>query len=412
MLDAFICLFGMAALVAVAYGFSLERALINWRTVSLALLLQVVFGAVVLYIPAGQLVLEALSDGIGAILDYAQDGIVFVFGDVGSGKLGFVFAFQVLPAIVFFSSLIAVLYHTGVMQWVVRIIGGLFRSVLRTSAPESLAAATNIFIGQTEAPIAIRPFLVQMTRSELFAVMVGGLATVAGATMAGYVTLGVELKYLIAASFMAAPGALAMAKIMVPEKPDAHLINNVDELSQKSVDDPVNIFDAAAKGATSGLMLAANVGAMLIAFIALIALVNGALGWIGGLAGYPELTIQLVLGYLFAPIAYLIGVPWGEAVQAGGYIGQKLVLNEFVAYVDLVANGGDLSEHTRAVVIFALCGFANFSSIAILLGGLGSMAPERRPEIATLGVRALLAASMANLMSAAIASFFLLLGAN
>ena len=211
---------------------------------------------------------------------------------------------------------------------------------------------------------------------------------------------------------MAAPGALAMAKIMVPEKPDAHLINNVDELSQKSVDDPVNIFDAAAKGATSGLMLAANVGAMLIAFIALIALVNGALGWIGGLAGYPELTIQLVLGYLFAPIAYLIGVPWGEAVQAGGYIGQKLVLNEFVAYVDLVANGGDLSEHTRAVVIFALCGFANFSSIAILLGGLGSMAPERRPEIATLGVRALLAASMANLMSAAIASFFLLLGAN
>ncbi len=412
MLNALICLVGMAVLVAVAFAFSLDRQSINWRTVGLALLLQLVFGAVVLYIPAGQVVLETMSAGIAAILDYAKDGIVFVFGDVGSGKLGFVFAFQVLPAIVFFSSLIAVLYHTGAMQWVVRIIGGLFRSVLKTSAPESLAAATNIFIGQTEAPIAIRPFLVQMTRSELFAVMVGGLATVAGATMAGYVTLGVELKYLIAASFMAAPGALAMAKILVPEKQDAKLINNVEDLITAAEDQPVNIFDAAAKGATSGLMLAANVGAMLIAFIALIALANGALGWLGGLVGFEALSIQLVLGYLFAPIAFLIGVPWVEAVEAGSYIGQKLVLNEFVAYVDLVNNGGALTEHTRAVVIFALCGFANFSSIAILLGGLGSMAPERRPEIATLGVRALLAASLANLMSAAIASFFLLLGAN
>jgi CNT family concentrative nucleoside transporter len=248
-----------------------------------------------------------------------------------------------------------------------------------------------------------------MTRSELFAVMVGGLATVAGATMAGYVTLGVELKYLIAASFMAAPGGLAMAKIVVPEQEQAQLINQVSELT--TADElPVNIFDAAAKGATSGLMLAANVGAMLIAFIALIALANGALGWAGALFGMPDLSIQLVLGYVFSPIAFLIGVPWAEAVQAGGYIGQKLVLNEFVAYVDLVANGGALSDHTRAVVTFALCGFANFSSIAILLGGIGSMAPERRPEIATLGVRALLAASLANLMSAAFASFFLLLG--
>ncbi len=407
--NALICLAGIAALVAVAYAFSVDRAGINWRTVLLALGLQAVFGALVLYIPAGQVVLATLAEGVGAILDYAKDGILFVFGDVGSGKLGFVFAFQVLPAIVFFSALISVAYYTGAMQWIVRIIGGLFRSVLKTSAPESLSATANIFIGQTEAPIAIRPFLVQMTRSELFAVMVGGLATVAGATMAGYVTLGVDLKYLIAASFMAAPGGLAMAKIIVPEKSGARLINNVDELVD-SEEQPVNIFEAAAKGATSGLMLAANVGAMLIAFIALIALANGVLGWAGSLVGFEALSIQLVLGYVFAPIAWLIGIPMGEAVQAGSYIGQKLVLNEFVAYVDLVANGGALSEHTRAVVTFALCGFANFSSIAILLGGLGSMAPERRTEIATLGVRALLAASMANLMSAAFASFFLLLG--
>ena len=409
MLNALICLVGVAALVGIATLFSVQRQAINWRTVLYALAMQAGLGALVLYVPVGQLILAAMTTGIGAILGYANDGIAFVFGDMGTGKLGFVFAFQVLPAIIFFSSLISVLYYTGAMQWVVRIIGGLFSSVLKTSAPESLSAATNIFIGQTEAPIAIRPFLVQMTRSELFAVMVGGLATVAGATMAGYVALGVDLKYLIAASFMAAPGGLAMAKIVVPEQKGARLVNNVSDIASTE-EEPANIFDAAAKGASSGLMLAANVGAMLIAFIALVALGNGLLGWFGGLFGFPELSIQLVLGYAFAPIAFLIGIPWAEAIAAGGFIGQKLVLNEFVAYVDLVANGGGLSDHTRAVVTFALCGFANFSSIAILLGGIGTMAPERRPEIATLGVRALLAASLANLMSAAIASFFLLLG--
>ncbi|MEE4281580.1 MAG: NupC/NupG family nucleoside CNT transporter [Pseudomonadales bacterium] len=409
MFTALICLVGAAVLVGLAFLFSLDRKRINWRTVLLALAMQAGVGALVLYVPMGQAVLAAMTTGVSAILDYAKDGIVFVFGEVGSGKLGFVFAFQVLPAIIFFSSLISVLYYTGVMRWVVMVIGGLFRSVLRISAPESLSAAANIFMGQTEAPIAVRPFLVQMSRSELFAVMVGGLATVAGATMAGYAALGVELKYLIAASFMAAPGGIAMAKIFVPEQPDAKLINDVGELGS-SEEDPANIFDAAAKGATSGLMLAANVGAMLIAFIALIALANGLFGWVGGLAGFPQLSLELVLGYLFAPIAFLIGVPWAEAVQAGSFIGQKLVLNEFVAYVNLVSDGANLSAHTTAVVTFALCGFANFSSIAILLGGIGSMAPERRPEIAQLGVRALLAASLANLMSAAIASFFLLLG--
>ena len=409
MINPLICLVGVAVLVGLAFLFSTERKGVNWRTVGLALLMQVSFGALVLYVPVGQVILQAMTTGVGAILTYAQDGISFVFGDIGRGKLGFVFAFQVLPAIIFFSALISVLYYTGIMQWIVRIIGGLFSRVLKTSAPESLSAATNIFIGQTEAPIAIRPFLAQMTRSELFAVMVGGLATVAGATMAGYVAIGVDLKYLIAASFMAAPGGLAMAKIIVPERDDAQLVNKVEELAEPE-EQPVNILDAAAKGASSGMMLAANVGAMLIAFIALIALVNGLLGWSGEMVGLPGLSIEFLLGHLFSPIAFLIGIPWSEAVQAGSYIGQKLVLNEFVAYVDFVANGQDLSDHTKAVVTFALCGFANFSSIAILLGGIGVMAPQRRPEIATLGVRALLAASLANLMSAAIASFFLLLG--
>jgi len=396
-------------LVGIAFLFSTNRKGINWRTVVLALLLQVFVGALVLYVPVGQTALAGITTAVSAVLTYAQDGIAFIFGDLGTGKLGFVFAFQVLPVIIFFSSLISVLYYTGIMQWVVRIIGGLLSRLLQTSAPESLSAATNIFIGQTEAPIAIRPFLSSMSRSELFAVMVGGLATVAGSTMAGYVALGVDLQYLIAASFMAAPGGLAMAKILVPEQSDAKLVNKIEELDDDE-DQPVNILDAAAKGASSGLLLAANVGAMLIAFIALIALANGLLEWSGGMLGMPGLSIQLILGYVFSPIAWLIGIPWDEAMQAGSYIGQKLVLNEFVAYVDFIANGQALSDHTKAVITFALCGFANFSSIAILLGGLGMMVPERRPEIATLGMRALVAASLANLMSAAIASFFLLLG--
>ncbi|MEM7077610.1 MAG: NupC/NupG family nucleoside CNT transporter [Pseudomonadota bacterium] len=409
-MNALICLLGIAVLVVLALLLSTDRRNVNWRTVGFALALQAGFGAIVLYVPPGQALLGALTDGVGAVLSYAQDGIAFMFGDLGRGNFGLIFAFQVLPAIVFFSALISMLYYLGIMQWFVRIIGGLFRSLLKTSAPESLSAAANIFVGQTEAPIAVRPFLARMTRSEFFAVMVGGLATVAGGAMAGYVAIGVELKYLIAASFMAAPGGLAMAKILVPERADAPLINRVEQLDAPE-DAPVNVIDAAAKGATQGMQLAVNVGAMLIAFIALIALLNGALGWMGGLVGFPHLTIELVLGYLFSPIAFLLGIPWLEAIDAGSFIGQKLVLNEFVAYINLIEQGGHLSDHTKAVVTFALCGFANFSSIAILLGGLGVMAPERRGEIATMGLRALLGASLANLMSAAIASFFLLLGA-
>ena len=270
-----------------------------------------------------------------------------------------------------------------------------------------MSAATNIFIGQTEALFTVKPFVAHMSRSELFAVMVGGLATVAGATMAGYVALGVSLNYLIAASFMAAPGAIAMAKIFVPERGDTQFVETLEQIDDDDEDPPVNVIDAAAKGATSGLQLAVNVGAMLIAFIGLIAMFNGMLGSFGGVAGFPQLSIELILGYVFSPLAWLMGIPWSEAVQSGGYIGQKIVLNEFVAYVDFVATGQELGEHTKAVITFALCGFANLSSIAILLGGLGLIAPTRRAEIATLGMRALLAASLANFMSATIASFFL-----
>jgi len=284
------------------------------------------------------------------------------------------------------------------------LIGGALRKLLKTSHTESMASAANIFIGQTEAPLVVRPYIAGMTRSELFAVMVGGLASIAGSVMAGYAALGIEMKYLLAASFMAAPGGLMMAKIMIPEtetpaQPDA--VEGDDSHSY------VNIFDAAAAGAMTGLQMAMAVGAMLLAFIALIAALNGLLGWTSSLIGFEAITIEGILGYLFQPIAFLLGVPWSEATIAGGLIGQKLVLNEFVAYIAYLDLADTLSPITQAVVVFALCGFANFSSIAILLGGLGALAPSRRDDISRLGVRALLAATLANLLSAALGGFFL-----
>jgi CNT family concentrative nucleoside transporter len=290
------------------------------------------------------------------------------------------------------------------MQWLVRIIGGALRKLIKTSHTESMASAANIFIGQTEAPLVVRPYIAGMTRSELFAVMVGGLASIAGSVMAGYAALGIEVKYLLAASFMAAPGGLMMAKIMIPETETP-----VDPEDQAGLDNQqyVNIFDAAAAGAMTGLQMAAAVGAMLLAFIALIAVLNGILGWAGALVGFDSITLEMLLGYLFQPIAFLLGVPWSEANIAGSLIGQKLVLNEFVAYISFLNEAEGLSPLSQAIVIFALCGFANFSSIAILLGGLGALAPNRRDDISRLGIRALCCATLANLMSAALAGFFL-----
>jgi concentrative nucleoside transporter, CNT family len=399
-----ISLFGVALLLVIAFVFSAHRKAINWRTVGGAFAIQAIIGAFVLYFPPGIKLLLALTEYVKNILAYSQQGIDFIFGPVGNKSLGFIFAFNVLPVIVFFSALISVLYHLGIMSWIIRLIGGFLQVVLRTSRPESMSAAANIFVGQTEAPLVVKPFIPHMTQSELFAIMVGGLASIAGSVMAGYAGMGVEIKYLLAASFMAAPGGLLMAKIMLPETNEYK--NELAELDDKN-EQYANIFDAAASGAASGMQLALNVGAMLLAFIALIALLNGIIGWAGGLFGVDDLTFQVILGYVFQPIAWAIGVPWEEANIAGSFIGQKMVVNEFVAYLDFLKYQAELSPATQAIVVFALCGFANFSSIAILMGGIGALAPTRRKEIARLGLKAVMAATLANLMSAALAGFFL-----
>jgi len=400
-------LLGVVFLIAVAYAFSSSRSHINWRTVGGAFAIQALIGLFIIYSDFGSRVLLSITKFVEVIISYSQQGIDFLFGQLGNQSLGFIFAFNVLPVIIFFSSLIAVLYHLGIMALVIRVIGGALQKLLGTSRPESMSAAANIFVGQTEAPLLIKPFLPSMTRSELFAVMVGGLASIAGSIMAGYAGLGVELKYLLAASFMAAPGGLLMAKLLEPETQQAN--DTLTEVKEDA-EEYANIFDAAASGAASGMKLAVNVGAMLLAFIALIALLNGVLGFLGGLFNYDQLSIQLILGYVFQPIAFLIGVPWNEAQLAGSFIGQKVVVNEFVAYLDFIKYSDQLSAQTQAIVTFALCGFANLSSIAILMGGIGALAPTRRKQIAQLGLKAVFAATLANLMSAALAGVFISLG--
>ncbi|WP_435955351.1 NupC/NupG family nucleoside CNT transporter [Dryocola sp. BD626] len=419
-------LIGMIVLLLIAVLLSSNRKAINLRTVLGAWLIQVGIGALILYVPVGRKVLLAMSEGVANVIAYGNAGISFLFGGLASDKMfelfgggGFIFALRVLPIIVFFSSLIAVLYYLGIMQLVIRILGGGLRKVLKTSRTESLSATANIFVGQTEAPLVVRPYIATMTRSELFAVMCGGLASVAGSVLAGYAQMGVPLEYLIAASFMAAPGGLLFAKIMLPETETPNDAPQLESM-KNDPDRPANVLDAAASGAASGMQLALNVGAMLLAFVALIALLNGMLSGIGGWFNYPQLSMELILGWVFAPLAWLIGVPWAEANVAGSFIGQKLIINEFVAYLNFgeylkddatVAAAGlqVLSDHSKAIISFALCGFANLSSIAILIGGLGSMAPNRRHEIAQLGLKAVAAGTLSNLMSATIAGVFLAL---
>ncbi|OFC70772.1 NupC/NupG family nucleoside CNT transporter [Alteromonas confluentis] len=402
-----VSLLGIVLLLGIAFLLSSNRNKINWRTVGGAFAIQALIGAFILYFEPGIQMLLAMTEFVGDIIGYSQQGIDFVFGAVGNKSLGFIFAFNVLPVIIFFSSLIAVLYYLGIMNWVIRLIGGFLQKVLNTSRPESMSAAANIFVGQTEAPLVVRPFIPHMTRSELFAVMVGGLASIAGSVMAGYAGMGVELKYLLAASFMAAPGGLLMAKIMLPETESAKDDLKDIDASETSY---ANVFDAAASGAASGLQLALNVGAMLLAFVALIAMLNGLIGWAGALFGYEDVTFQGILGYVLQPLAWAIGVPWNEAQLAGSFIGQKFVVNEFVAYLDFLQHQQELSEVSQAIITFALCGFANFSSIAILMGGIGAMAPTRRKEIAQLGLKAIFAATLSNLLSASLAGFYLSLG--
>lgn len=396
-------LIGIVVLLACAVLLSESRKSINWKTVSRALLLQVGFAALVLYFPWGQAALTSLSSGVSSLLGFADEGIRFLFGDLAN--TGFIFAVRVLPIIIFFSALISALYYLGIMQKVIEFIGGGIQKFLGTSKAESLVATGNIFLSQGESPLLVRPFLSRMTRSELFAVMAGGMASVAGSVLGGYAGLGVELKYLIAASFMAAPGSLMMAKIIVPERDTPVDQSSVEmDKAQES-----NVIDALASGAMNGMKVAVAVGTMLIAFVSVIAMVNTGLESLGEVAGLSGITLQALFGYLFSPLAWVIGVPSHEVLAAGSYIGQKIVMNEFVAFIDFVEHKALLSEHSQVIITFALCGFANIGSIAIQLGSIGVIAPERRSEVANLGIKAVLAGTLANLMSACLAGIFILL---
>ena len=396
-------LLGVLTLIFCALILSENRKSINWKTVSRALILQVGFAALVLYVPWGQSALMNLSEGVAKLLFFAQIGTEFLFGHLASD--GFIFAVRVLPIIIFFSALISALYYLGIMQKVIEFIGGGIQRFLGTSKAESLVATGNIFLSQGESPLLIRPFLAKMTRSELFAVMAGGMASVAGSVLGGYAGLGIELKYLIAASFMAAPGSLLMAKIIVPERgtPIDQSGVEIDKANDS------NIIDALASGAMNGMKVAVAVGTMLIAFVSVIAMANSGLEYFGEIFGFSGITLQTILGYLFSPLAWLIGVTDDEALMAGSYIGQKIIMNEFVAFNDFIEHKEMLSAHTQVIITFALCGFANIGSIAIQLGSIGVIAPERRAEVANLGIKAVLAGTLANLMSACLAGIFVLL---
>jgi CNT family concentrative nucleoside transporter len=399
-------LIGIIAILGIAYLISGNRKAINIRIVGAAFILQAVIAAFVIYSSPGKAIIETISVGVMNVMAYSREGIEFLFGGLATEPGLANFAVNVLPVIIFFSALMSVLYHLKIMQLVVRLVGGALRWVIGTRAVESLNAAANIFIGQTEAPLVVRPYLKSLTEPQLFAVMVSGVASIAGTVLLAYVQLGAELKYLLAASFMAAPGGLLMAKIVMP---DEHLDTAAEDTAHlKMGKSPhVNVILAAAVGARDGLMLAVNIGAMLIAFIALIALFNGIVGGLAGLVGIEGLTLQKMLGWLFAPLMYLLSIPWAESQAAGALFGEKLILNEFVAYSHMGEYLAGMSERTRAIVTFSLCGFANLSSIAILLGGLGSLVPEKKDLIAKFGIKAVAAGSLSNLMSAALAGLML-----
>ncbi|MFK4996971.1 NupC/NupG family nucleoside CNT transporter [Bacillus sp. N9] len=391
---------GIIGILTIAFALSTARKSINLRTVIGALGIQLIFAFIVLKWELGRKMLQYLSGIVQKVIDSSNAGIQFMFGGILSMEnAGFTFALQVLPIIIFFASLISVLYYLGIMQLATKVIGGLLAKVLKTSETESMSAAANIFLGPTEAPLVIKPYIEKMTKSELFAVMVGGMACVSGAVLGGYAMLGIPLDYLLAAAFMGAPAGLLFAKIIVPQTEQLNTDNRVQMVKDE---ESRNIIDAASRGALDGLKIALGVGALLLAFISLIFLVNMMIGAIGGFFGYESLTLEEILGYLFFPLAFLIGIPWEEALQAGSFIGQKFVLNEFVAYTSFASEIANLSPKSVAMISFALCGFANLSAIAMLIGGLGGMAPSRRQDIAEMGLRAILAATLANLLSAAI----------
>ncbi len=397
---------GIAVILGAAVLFSGNRKAISFRIVGAAFALQVAIAVFVLYFDWGKLAIEKISGGVQAIIDFSGAGIAMVFGPLANASEGVIFAVHVLPVIIFFAALMSVLYHLRIMQWIVKLVGGGLRRVIGAGPIESMNAAANIFVGQTEAPLVIRPYLRGLTEPQFFAVMVSGVASVAGTVLAAYVLMGAEMKYLLAASFMAAPGGLLMAKIIMPDDP-ADLAKNADTSFVMEESKHVNVILAAAVGSADGLRLAVNIGAMLIAFVALIALFNGVVGGLFSLVGIDGVTLQLILGKIFQPLMYVLSVPWHEAEAAGALFGEKLILNEFVAFSNMDEYLAGMSERTRAVVTFSLCGFANLSSIAILLGGLGVLVPEKKDLIARFGLKAVAAGSLSNLMSAALAGLLL-----
>ena len=405
---------GIIVILAIAFVLSSNRRAIRVRVVGAAFALQAFVAWLVLWTSWGRAGIQSLSNGVSNLLGYATKGTEFLFGPSETNPLAHTFAIAALPVIIFFASLVAILYYLGIMQRIVRWVGGAIGWVTGISRVESLSAAANIFVGQSESPLVVRPYLAALPPSRLFTVMCVGMAGVAGTILAAYASLlgASYLPYLLAAAFMSAPGGILMAKMFVPDDPE-----DTDKLEDTKVDvaetfeegmQPANVIMAAAQGAQTGVKLAVAVGAMVLAFVALVALANGLLGGLGNMVGVPDLTFQRIVGYFFAPVMFLIGIPWNEALTAGGLFGTKMVLNEFVAFIDLGQMGpGVLSDRSRAIVTFALCGFANFSSIAIQMAVTGGLAPNQRPVIAKLGIRALIAGSLANLMSAALASLMI-----
>ncbi|MDR2007781.1 MAG: NupC/NupG family nucleoside CNT transporter [Alphaproteobacteria bacterium] len=399
---------GIFIILGIAYLMSNNRKSINYRTVFGAFFIQAFFAFLVLYVPFGKAALAYLSNGVSAAISAGADGVAFVFGPLADMSVGFIFAINVLAIIIFFSALLSVLYHIKVMPLIINTLGLGLHKLLGTSRTESLTATANIFVGLTEAPLVVRPFLHAMTRSELFAVMTCGLASVAGGVLVGYALLGIEMKYLIAASFMAAPGGLLMAKIIYPQTEEDKVQDTMEAIQGDSADEkPTNVVEAAANGASAGLMLVANVGAMLIAFIGIVTLMDMILGSFGSVFGFEGLSFTFILGYLFSPFAFILGIPWDEAVRVGAFLGQKLIFNEFVAYMSFAKEMATFSPLTQAITSFALCGFANISSIGILVGGLGALAPNQKSNVAQLGVKAVVAGTLSNFMSATLAGIFL-----
>ncbi|PDW11822.1 nucleoside transporter NupC [Helicobacter pylori] len=408
---------GMAVLFLIAWVFSSNKRAINYRTIVSAFVIQVALGALALYVPLGREMLQGLASGIQSVISYGYEGVRFLFGNLApnakgdQGIGGFIFAINVLAIIIFFASLISLLYYLKIMPLVINLIGGALQKCLGTSKAESMSAAANIFVAHTEAPLVIKPYLKSMSDSEIFAVMCVGMASVAGPVLAGYASMGIPLPYLIAASFMSAPGGLLFAKIIYPQN------EAISSHADVSVEKHVNAIEAIANGASTGLNLALHVGAMLLAFVGMLALINGLLGVVGGFLGMEHLSLGLILGALLKPLAFILGIPWSQAGIAGEIIGIKIALNEFVGYMQFLPYLGDnppliLSEKTKAIITFALCGFANLSSVAMLIGGLGSLVPKKKDLIIRLALKAVLVGTLSNFMSATIAGLFIGLNAH